>query len=459
MLATTPITEPTTALQRAYYLAFVLALIVCFSPLKILGYAMPTMFLLWLVLATPHAMERNRMVGVVGVIVGMPVIYELAVAEFLYSNYLLSIVTYSAFLPIVLIDNRRLASKWLFGKLLGAVAVMVAIQGSFGVVQAVYGALESGSFGGSNGDRVMGTIFPRFVAEGLGANPMFAVNMSLMLIACLAAPDAIRGARRQYLVIGVVALVLASVMHVLVYLVVAAVTAFAITRRRDPSDRRRGRTPRGLLVMIILVGSVSYVALPDNVAQITSVVSEAVNIESVTPRMVLLLGVATELPADEPLQPIVGLGPGQFSSRASLIGSGLFLGGLANPKAAPFLEPQATILAERYCFSLLRAYSENADYIGSSQQPFFSLLSVYTELGFLGLGLVLLAVLRLVRRIRARIRVRPDLRPQGVALTCGILFLLLLGLQENYWEMPQAVLVGLLLLKSLYANFVCLASE
>lgn len=453
-----PITEPRSALHRAYYAAFVLALVVCFSPLKILAYAMPTVFLLWLVLATPHALTRNRLVGVIAAIVGLPILYELAIAEFLYSNYLLSIVTYSAFLPIVLVDNRALASRWLFEKMLGPVTVMIAAQGVFGILQAVYGAIESGSFGGSNGDRVMGSIFPYFHAEGLGANPMFAVNMSLMLIACLAAPTAIRGLRRQYLTIGAIALVLASVMHVLVYLVVAVVAAFLLTRGRETAHRR-GRVARGLLVLIGLVGTVSYVALPDNVQRITGVVSEAVNVESVTPRMILLLGVATELPEDEPLQPFIGLGPGQFSSRASLIGSGLFLGGLANPKSAPFLDPKATVLAERYCFSLLRAYAEHADFIGSSQQPFFSVLSVYTELGFVGIGLLLLAVARLIRRLQRCAKANPDQRPQALALSCGIVFLLLLGLQENYWEMPQAILVGLLLLKVLYANIVTAATD
>ncbi len=448
-----PITEPRSALHRAYYAAFVLALVVCFSPLKILAYAMPAVFVMWLVLATPHALTRNRLVGLIGAIVGLPILYELAIAEFLYSNYLLAMVTYSAFLPVVLVDNHALASRWLFEKMHGAVVVMIAVQGVFGILQAGYGAIESGSFGGSNGDRVMGSIFPYFHPEGLGANPMFAVNMSLMLIACFAAPTALHGLRRPYLGLGAIALVLASVMHILVYLVVAVVAAFLLTRSREATPRR-GRAARGLLVLICLIGTVSYVALPDNVRRITGVVSQAINVESVTPRMVLLLGVATELPEDEPLQPFIGLGPGQFSSRASLIGSGLFLGGLASPKAAPFLEPTATVLAERYCFSLLRGYSEHADFIGSSQQPFFSVLSVYTELGVIGVGLLLLAVARLIRRVQRCAKATPEHRPQALALCCGIVFLVLLGLQENYWEMPQAILVGLLLFKVIYANIV-----
>jgi len=452
MLVDPLVTEPKSALHRAYYSAFVLALVVCFSPLKILAYAMPTVFVLWIALAAPNGISRNRLVGLVGVIVALPILYELAVAEFLYSNYLLAIVTYSAFLPIILVDARALASRELFTRMLGALAVMVGLQGTFGILQAVYGAMHSGSFGGSNGDLVMGTIFPHFYAEGLGANPMFAVNMSLMLVACLAAPGTIRGLRRQYLTIGAVALVLASVMHVLIYLVAAVVTALFLTRRTDAPGRRAGRTARGLLVLIALVGIVSYVALPDNVARITSVVSEAVNIESVTPRMVLLLGVATELPDDEPVQPYIGLGPGQFSSRASLIGSGLFLGGLVSPQAPPFLEPKSTLLAESYCFTLLRAYSANADYIGSSQQPFFSFLSIYTELGLFGLGMLVVVAVRILRRIRVMSRKHPEDRPIALALAVGVVLVLLLGLQENYWEMPQALLVGLLVFKVAYAN-------
>jgi hypothetical protein len=164
--------------------------------------------------------------------------------------------------------------------------------------------------------------------------------------------------------------------------------------------------------------------------------------------------VLTELPGEQPLQPFVGLGPGQFSSRASLIATGLYLGGPDHPQTVPLLSPQATRIAEEYCVSLLVQFADKKDVIGSSEQPFFSVLSVYTELGAMGLIAVTLVILEWLRRIRRRVRIDPGLRFQAAVLVAGLLFMVLLGLQDNYWETPQAMLVGFLLLKLLYVNVV-----
>jgi hypothetical protein len=148
----------------------------------------------------------------------------------------------------------------------------------------------------------------------------------------------------------------------------------------------------------------------------------------------------------------VGLGPGQFSSRASLIASGLYLGGANDPQAPPFLTPQATRLAADYCLSLLIAYADQGEVIGSTHQPFFSVLSVYTELGAFGLVLVGWVVVRIVRRARRRAATDPTTRYRSVLFVAGVVFVALLGLQENYWEVPQAILIGLLLLRALGSN-------
>jgi hypothetical protein len=42
----------------------------------------------------------------------------------------------------------------------------------------------------------------------------------------------------------------------------------------------------------------------------------------------------------------------------------------------------------------------------------------------------------------------------AVAAGAGLIFLLLLGLQENYWEVPQAIFVGVLLNQVMLANLL-----
>jgi len=131
------------------------------------------------------------------------------------------------------------------------------------------------------------------------------------------------------------------------------------------------------------------------------------------------------------------------------------LGGAETPKGLPLMSAQTTRLAWGYCFSLVRTmYDRPGTSDGSTQQPFFSWLSVYTELGIIGVIVVIGAAMRVIRRVQRRVRAHPHLRTQAIPFCGAVVLLLLLGLQENYWELPQGIFVGLLLLKVLYANIV-----
>src|SRR5690606_10620420 len=90
--------------------------------------------------------------------------------------------------------------------------------------------------------------------------------------------------------------------------------------------------------------------------------------------------------------------------------------------------------------------------IGSTHQPFFSLLTVYTELGLVGIVCLLIVLLRVLATIRRRGVDAPERRSTLVLVATGTLFLVLLGFQQTYWEIPQAILIGCLVLKVLYAH-------
>ena len=80
-------------------------------------------------------------------------------------------------------------------------------------------------------------------------------------------------------------------------------------------------------------------------------------------------------------------------------------------------------------------------------------MSVYTELGAPALLAVFVygAILLIRMKVRAE---SPQEKWLAVSSGAGICFLLLLGFQENYWEVPQAILVGLMLVQTMYANVV-----
>jgi hypothetical protein len=443
-----------TASRQAFFLGFVGVLLVTFTPFKALGYLMPFVLVAWLLVGAPGTVVRDRVLAFFAVAAAICVAYMAIEREFLVANFMLAVLTYSTLLPVIAIDSRAIASRALQRRMVLAASTMVLLQGVVGIIQAVHGAMQTGSFAGDNGDYVAGTIYPHLSPEKAFSNPMFAVNMSLMLLSCLSVPEAFTGRRRIYLYVGTVGLVLASVMHVLVFLVVAVVGAVVLTLARS-SERGRSRVRRYLLGIVILVSGLSYIALPDSVSNIAGVAEKAIDLDAVDiPRAVLLGRVIMDLPDDVPAQPLVGLGPGQFSSRASLIASGLYLGGPDAPKSVPFLTPQSTSLASEYCFTVLMSYADKGDVVGSSQQPFFSFLSVYTELGALGVLAVFWWFFRFVRRVLKRARVHPESRTSVLLLCTGVIFLLLLGVQDNYWESPQAILVGVLLLKVMYANIM-----
>jgi hypothetical protein len=158
------------------------------------------------------------------------------------------------------------------------------------------------------------------------------------------------------------------------------------------------------------------------------------------------------MPAKFPLMPFIGLGPGQFSSRAALMGTGLYFGGVFNSHPLPLLPQAASGALQDYLLDLWVEEASNK-YYGSTQKAYFSWLSVYSEMGGLTIAAVVITLLLLLRRIELRSRGNAqDLRCTAVA--AGIIFLALIGIQENYWEVPQAILVGCILLKAMYANVV-----
>ncbi len=50
-------------------------------------------------------------------------------------------------------------------------------------------------------------------------------------------------------------------------------------------------------------------------------------------------------------------------------------------------------------------------------------------------------------------------RIQAISFGSGVLLLFLLGVQENYWEIPQAIFVGAMVLKASYASYFYIERE
>jgi hypothetical protein len=430
--------------DSAYYFAFLLALLICWSPLKAAAYAAPALCMLWVMLAGRSAVVFRRVVAMGLAAGGLVLGHVLLNGAFVLSSAILAVVTYSGMGVIWAFPRRHLLNPRLLERMTDATCVMVMIQCVVGFVQGVYGYIVAGSFDGANGDIVQGTIYPYLRGDGAFANPMYGASVALMALSLI--PRA-RGKRKYALAMwmGAVALVLASVLHQLVYLLLALILAYLWVRPR----LRLSRAAVTLLSFSALTLLLTLALLPGNLATFNAIVTEF--LQGQTPRRVILERVITDMPDKYPHMPLVGLGPGQFSSRAALMNTGFYFGSPRAPKDfSPFLR---NAIPEPMRESLLPLWIRSAEvkYFGSSQRPYFGWLSLYTEFGgagtLLAVGTIGLALWRLPRRTKV---VSSGLL--SFACASMICFIALIALQENYWEVPQAVLPGLMLARTMHAQ-------
>lgn len=429
--------------SHAYVEGLIITLLFCWSPSNALGYAAPWAMLGWFLLRTRSKTVLRRLGGCLIVWAVLVLGHAPFIQDFAWSSAGLAWFTYAAFIPIVAIPSRFLVGDILLKRTRRIVVILIVVEAGLGLVQALYGYSRSGSFDIANGDHVEGTIHPWLAPELSFSNPMFAVNMTFLLLALL--PYFL--VRRQYKIVfglGVLVLLLASVLHVLLFLGAAIVITFILY-----GTVLLNRTAGCLLALVLAAGVLlSTTLLSTNLSALGGFVQATVARQ--TPRGILIDTILTEMPKEYPLMPLFGLGPGQFTSRAGLIGTGRYFGGPRNPQSLPLIQEQMSQPFADYFMDLwLRTAS--VSYYGSTHQPFSSWLSVYTELGLVTWGIILAGLGWFLIRVRQRSRGFAN-RALAIALTVGSLFLLLLGWQENYWEVPQAIFPGLLILKMFHAS-------
>jgi hypothetical protein len=66
--------------------------------------------------------------------------------------------------------------------------------------------------------------------------------------------------------------------------------------------------------------------------------------------------------------------------------------------------------------------------------------------------LILLAFGAVIVSVAGSLRQPPSLPQYALPVMAGTLLIAFLGVQENYWEIPQAILPGILLLQVMYAR-------
>lgn len=439
-------TQRLTSYQQAYYWTFVLSVILCLSPLKLVAYVTPFIALaIFVILTRSGLVLRNFTVWLCswGLFTCLHFFFN---PVFVWHSALLTLITYSTFAFAIAVPHRWLSGRLLLDRIFRFVVWALLIEAALGFVQAIYGFLQNGTFDRGNGDYVEGTISPALSASLSFSNPIFAANMSFLLIT-VAVMFLLHKKGWVPLLAGAIVLVLASVVHILLFLFAAiTLTAVFYNQGRLP---KRGST-LVIVATLVVVAAVALFLLRTNFGYMRNIYQNLVT--GSYPRSRVVMHVIQDIPEEYPLMPLLGLGPGQFSSRAALIGTGLYFGGPLNPRPIPFLPQNMSAPLEDYLLvEWIRALTN--PYTSSIKQPLFSWLSLYSEFGMLGVLLLLGFITTTLVRLKQK-SVSHRQKLFAAAATTSILFLLFLGFQENYWEIPQSIFLGILLIKIFYANSV-----
>jgi len=215
-----------TRYHQAYYYAFLVALVICWSPSKFVAYIAPWFaVVVFLFLARSRNSLRRLILVFLLWLAPLP-LYAFLTPEFAIHSAILSLITYGSFVFLSIVSTRQIAGEQLSERMLSVARWVLLFQGSWGALQGILAGIRSGTFDGTTGDAVAGTISP-FVRSPDFSNPMFAVNIALLLLFLF--PSLIREGRgRVAFIVGTLALILASVVHVLLMLFLAISVAFTI---------------------------------------------------------------------------------------------------------------------------------------------------------------------------------------------------------------------------------------
>lgn len=429
--------------ERAYYIAFVISLILCWLPFKIMAYAAPILAIVIFLISSRSGRSFQNTITWLALFTIIVVAWSF-VNRFVLTGGVLWLLTHSSFLFLLIVPNNQINGSLLNANLLRLTRYCVVFEACVGLFQAIYGQLESGSFDVANGDLVQGTIYPYLRSDQAFANPMFGASMTLLLLALVGNLSRDR-AYIKVLTVGIISVVLASVMHQLIFLLLSLTIAFWLIRPKLPVSR----ATLAIASTIALVPLLTFVLLPDNLNTLQIITSDFTSGQS--PRWAILDRVLFQMPAEYPELPVFGVGPGQFSSRAALINSGYYFGSPIAPRdLSPFLKGEIAEPLEKYLL-VLWVKSTGNKYYGSSQKPYFSWLSIYAELGGIVLLLIVGSIAVAIRRVM-KSKLRRDNHYAEFAWVTSALFLCMLGFQENYFEVPQALFPGLMLMKAGYAK-------
>ena len=434
-------------IQRRILFILIISIIICFSPSKTLAYVAP--YFCIMLLYFRRIIETslvNKTIFLLLFIYLLGFYYFIIFPGFLINNYILSIITYGSFIALYLVNNKSVYNHWLFYKIITFISVVIILEGSIGIGQYLYMLLLKG-WSIALGDVVEGTIHLNPESGGGFNNPIFSINMIFMTSFLVLFKNYYNNNYKKTfqintaIIIGVVSILLGTVVHAIIFFILSIIFAMIIIYRQ--SIIRIILTKKIIFLFLltsIMLTSMSNYFIP-HLSLIKYYYKFATEYPEYFPKSDITIKSITIIPDENPSMVILGFGSGQFSSRASLILSGYYIGGTES-KDRKQLGNQVTPAMERYLLPLM--LNPKTSIRGSTSKPYYSILSIYTEMGILGILLIIFIIVKIL--IKIKIQGNSLVKKEKLIFLSQLIFLFLLGFQENYWEYTQAIFPGLLLM-------------
>lgn len=429
--------------QARFLILYCVTLLIAFNPLKALALLFPPVCLLLLILFVRIGITKKS--GIYLLILGagyflLGFVYPLSGQEFSIINYIFVLLTYS---PVFMLfgNFKPVATLSLLRSMKRITLAVLVFQASLGILQALLAAVQRGEFDGITGDAVQGTIAGLNIFSSLAlsnANGQIFIILTITLLICALGVHSQYESKKYLLIVLpviMVSIVLASVVHLLIFLVLSLLAASGGLILIG-----KGNLIHKLVVVFVLSGfiliavALTTKVIPRNLASIPYYLNiSPLNPDSLSPKSVATYSTISMLHEVPTLNKWIGVGPGQYSSRASLILSGVYL----NQKI-PFVQPFETELSKRNIFDPYLRFKISNPSGGSTYFPFYSWLTVLGELGYLGMlfvsGMFMRSFFKMLRRRK------PPFPLIGISIATLIIFFFLMGFQDNYWEFSQATL-------------------
>lgn len=439
----------------SYYEVFILSLCIVWLPSKLLAYLTPFACMAWFIIRARSGKSLIRfgatvfsflsLVGIYGIV------YHFLNEKFVIQNAMLTFITFGSFLFFLILPQSDQLIKIDYTKYIKVIEWFILIEASLGIFQIMaYVALNGGNFDSAAGDVVQGTLSPLSFINPAGNfnNQIYSANLLLLLL--FHVPYAITQKKGKWISIsGFMAVILASVMH----LFIAFIAAIAIISLFFSSSVIKVNTSKLLIALFFVIVILGAILIqPKNFGLIAYYIENLASKES--PKTMATIKAIKELPDRYAWSPFIGLGPGQYSSRAGLIGTGKYFGDFNKPKEVPLIVPDYSNAFKDLVFEDWKEVATNVGKYGNStmSRPFYSALTLLTEFGYVAFAVVLFFIFKFIRKLRTSYTVAQEKQNKlntfyALACASAIVFFIFISFFENYLEVTQAIFPGFLLLK------------